>query len=152
MLQTILFNLCFCFEDTRIRPVGLAGQGLKHFLHSYFFTSSALLRQIIDQVLLQEDRLHVLHHLNLFEDRGLGELRGLRAFNLVPQYAVDQSQWSPSISASSDEDNVRKIRDMHLSFFFAKVTPNYQNKIFDTSFQNQSQNLQKAPALWTLRS
>ena len=67
-LQTILFNLGFCLEDACFRPVGSPGQGFEHLLHFHLFTSSPTLRQIIDQVLLQEDRLHILHHLNLFEE------------------------------------------------------------------------------------
>ena len=72
-LQTKFFNLCFCLKNICFRPVCSTSQGFKHFFHSFFLTSAALLREIVHQVLLQEDFLHVLHHLNLCkDDRHLG--------------------------------------------------------------------------------
>ena len=144
-LQTKLFNLCFCFENTCFRPVGSSGQGFKHFPHSYFFTFSALLRQIIDQLLLQEGCLHVLHHLNLFEDIRLGELRNLGGVHLVPKYAVNQSQWSPSISASSDEGNAIKIPDVNS---YCKSIWEGSGLLLGLNYQNRSlTNISKNPTL-----
>ena len=78
--------------------------------------------------------------------RRLGELRKLLNAHLVPQMAVDQSQWSPPISASSNgsECEINSILEMYYNYDqIGKAVGkggafNYLTNIFDIFLKKHS--------------